>query len=270
MKRLLTVVALMLTTTLLAQERIGVGLEAGVSAPYGVRVSGAVRFSSLVSLRAGATFLPTIPVGQREIARLHIPEMEEYVGFSPSILADGRLRSVHGQLLVDLHPFRSGFRITAGLYAGTLSLSASGRLAHPETHQSIPPLTEEYDLLLREGYLPLDVQVGLEGLESLTVLPDRQGQVEASAEVGQVIKPYLGIGYGYAVPDSRVSLMADFGVLYSGPVHFASPSIVHREGGEWVPDDVDAIIHRAAVVRKYEPYARFVPVLGLGLSVRLF
>lgn len=270
MRKLLTVVALLLTTSLFAQERMGVGLEAGVTAPYGVRLSGAVRFSSLISLRAGATFLPSIPLGDRQLAKVDDPMIERYLGVSPSIQAEAQLQSVHGQLLVDLHPFRSGFRVTAGVYAGTLKLGASGRLVDPETHQPIPALTANYDLLMREGYLPLDAQSGVEGVVSLKVLPDPEGTVKASAQVGNVVKPYLGIGYGYAVPSGRVSFMADLGVLYSGPVKFSSDNVVRQEGGKWVPDDLDAIAHRVAEVQKYEPYVRFVPVLGLGLSVRLF
>lgn len=269
-KVLLSISLLLLAASLQAQDRIAVGLEAGVSAPYGVRLSGAVRFSELLSLRAGADYLPSMQVQQREIGPLSIPAMKQAMGVEPKVLVTGKLKSLHGHLLLDLHPFRSGFRITTGLYVGSLGMTALGQLIHPETKEALTPSTEVYGMLLQEGHFPFDMKVGMEGLESLRTLPDRQGQVHLSAEVGQLLKPYLGIGYGYAVPRSRVSFMADLGVVYSGPIKFASPNVVRQEGGKWVPDDLDAMLHRAEPVKRYEPYARVIPVLSLGCSVRLF
>jgi len=138
-----------------------------------------------------------------------------------------KLLSIGGVL--DLYPFKKGFRLSGGVYYNLNKAEGTGRP------------TRSYS-------------VG-----STTYGPDRLGSLTASLEAGQQLSPYAGIGWGNAVGKSRVSFLIDIGALYiDRPVlEFTGEGLIAptAEQGPQIQEDLDQI--------------RFYPVVALGLAIRL-
>ena len=98
--------------------------------------------------------------------------------------ADVTMTSV--PLLLDVHPFGGQFRITGGLYL------------QPGTKADLDATPSE------------PTQIG-----SHTYNPDTIGTLTGEIEVGDVLTPYLGIGFGNTVgEDQLLTLTLDIGVIF--------------------------------------------------------
>jgi len=103
---------------------------------------------------------------------------------------------LNGNLLIDIFPWRkAGFHITAGLYIGKTYLPANGTASEPFA------------------------------LEDYVIRPDANGNFKATLQLGNIFKPYFGIGFGRTIPKSRVGFKFDIGIIYQGPYDITSDNM---------------------------------------------
>lgn len=192
----LLVAALMaLSQSVNAQEdknmfnHLGVGVGVGVL--NGVNFELATPVTDYLAVRVGYAFLPS----------LSYKTDVDIDSDDPTIIADeveveGKLNKKDFKVLLDVYPFKgSSFRLTAGAYIGADKLV---------TARNTEPFLN-----------PADWGTAGIKLGDYRVTSDSQGNVEADIKVAK-FKPYLGIGFGRAVPKKRVSFNFDLGVQFWG------------------------------------------------------
>lgn len=244
-----------------AQEKapLSFGLYTTLGAPEGLTIGGSVRFMPELSLRAGLGLMPSL----RYSSRVDINDVPK--GFSAyaqnlenPVDLDVKMKSswVRGQLLLDYHPFKNPFRVTAGLFLGRYQARGSAQIVDRKTGKSI---AEE---LRKKGLLSMPVIRLEENGETLVALqPDEEATIEASVASPSWVQPYIGIGYGFAVPRSRVSFFGDLGFLYNGSLKLSSPNL--REG------NLNSLVPRDETLKSIDAWTRLFAILNLGVSIRL-
>jgi len=177
-------------------------------------------------VRGGFSFFPynfdeTINV--RKVNNLNLSE-------TMPIDMDGEIRLLNGKVLFDFFPSeRNTFSLSAGLYFG------------------------KKDLVSMEGLSEEDVCWGE------NVLKSENGRVKAYLETSS-IKPYIGIGFGNAIPQKRLGFRFELGAMFHG-----TPTLYNSEG-EKLSDvninDTDVI----ETINKIKVY----PVIAFRLTGRIF
>ena len=168
----------------LSVSTVGVGLE--VSTPIG----------NYLALRGGVSFMPKFTVTDEVNADLKgVPQ-----GYpqSAEVELEGSTKRTTGELLLNLYPFRSnGFFVAAGAsFGGDKFVQITGHSY--ELHQ----------LIAAGGSAGL--QIG-----DVSIPVDQNGNVSGGLKVSAV-RPYVGLGYGRAVPSKRINFMLDAGVQLHG------------------------------------------------------
>ena len=168
----------------LSVSTVGVGLE--VSTPIG----------NYLALRGGVSFMPKFTVTDEVNADLKgVPQ-----GYpqSAEVELEGSTKRTTGELLVNLYPFRSnGFFVAAGAsFGGDKFVQITGH-------------SDELQQLIAAG--------GSAGLQigDVSIPVDQNGNVSGGLKVSAV-RPYVGVGYGRAVPSKRINFMLDAGVQLHG------------------------------------------------------
>ncbi|MCD8029347.1 MAG: hypothetical protein LUF85_00470 [Bacteroides sp.] len=245
---LLCVVVMMLATgSLIAQNEkndkkpfrhLGVGIEVGTT---GVGLQVASPINSHFTLRAGFAMFPftystdfDIEYGNgfndlSNVVGIQIPNTNQTIGdllrqeglptsvheLDNEVKLDAKLGLINGKVLVDMYPSkRSSFHFTAGLYFGKSRLiSVDGYL--PEDIVKIDRALKPYSSLINNelGY-NLDLSSGIV-IDDYTITADENGKVDAGIKINGV-KPYVGIGFGRAVPKKRVAAQFELGAMFHG------------------------------------------------------
>ena len=168
----------------LSVSTVGVGLE--VSTPIG----------NYLALRGGVSFMPKFTVTDEVNADLKgVPQ-----GYpqSAEVELEGSTKRTTGELLLNLYPFRSnGFFVAAGAsFGGDKFVQITGHC-------------DELEQLIAAG--------GSAGLQigDVSIPVDQNGNVSGGLKVSAV-RPYVGLGYGRAVPSKRINFMLDAGVQLHG------------------------------------------------------
>ena len=168
----------------LSVSTVGVGLE--VSTPIG----------NYLTLRGGVSFMPKFTVTDEVNADLKgVPQ-----GYpqSAEVELEGSTKRTTGELLLNLYPFRSnGFFVAAGAsFGGDKFVQITGH-------------SDELQQLIAAG--------GSAGLQigDVSIPVDQNGNVSGGLKVSAV-RPYVGLGYGRAVPSKRINVMLDAGVQLHG------------------------------------------------------
>ena len=184
----------------------------------------------------------------------------------------GKLNMGDFKLLVDWYPFKSSsFHATAGFFIG--------RSTVVEIDNKEPFVKENY-----RGNAGIELGVmdpsNPQSESRYTLMTDVNGDVHAELEVSS-FKPYLGIGFGRAVPKGRVGVQFDLGVQFWGrPELNANMNYVDRETGENVtrfepiqrnritnPDgDYKDLRDAVRTIQKIRVY----PVLNIRINGRIF
>lgn len=178
-------------------------LSAGINVGTpGIGFDVAAPIGNYVQVRAGVSFMPNIKFGTDldisdggSIAGYRIPEtleVEAKVGFT------------NGKLLFDVFPFKSSsFHITAGAYFGSSAIikaynKEDGVLQDLADYNRANPGNE----------------IGYE-LGDYLLTPDDKGNISAEIKTAS-FKPYVGLGFGRAVPKKRIGFMFEAGVQFWG------------------------------------------------------
>lgn len=220
----LVAMAMMGLTTVQAQEnsdfyglanRVGVSVGAGLT---GVTIDAATCLTPYVGIRAGVDIFPNIKIGTELDLDFDGAMKSQYESLSGKQLpskvdVEGKTSMTTGHVLFDIHPFKTGFRITAGAYFG-----GSKIISVYNKEDGI--LQDIYDFNhCRGAFAPLAGQphpgmIGL-ALGDYFIEPTEQGNAEATLKVSG-FRPYLGIGFGHAVPKNRIGFQFDLGVQFWG------------------------------------------------------
>jgi len=142
-------------------------------------------------VRGGISFFPynfdeTINV--RKVNDLNLPT-------TTPIDMDGEIRLLNGKVLLDFYPSeQTAFSLSAGLYFGKKNLVRIEGLSNENVYWGENELISE------------------------------NGRVKAYIETNN-IKPYIGIGFGNAVPQKRVGFRFELGAMFHG-----TPTLYNSEG----------------------------------------
>ncbi len=155
------------------------------------------------------------------------------------------LQMTSGHLLFDIVPFRRGnssFFISAGFYFGTGKLiTVSGRFDDATMRELDKAGVDITKLSIEIG----DVKAGMN--------PD--GSVSADLKVRSV-KPYVGLGFGRAIPRRRVGFRFELGALFHG-----TPEVVS--------DNISPNSKELSDVNKFLKDFKVYPQLNFQVTVRL-
>ena len=130
-----------------------------------------------------------------------------------------KFKLYHGKILIDYYPFlRDRFHITAGIYFGSRNIITSkGQLpseyvaAVHVINQYLPENTQFMPAVWRGDFL----------INDCLVEASQSGKVKYSRQITP-IRPYIGIGFGRAVPHKRIGCQFDLGALFLGKPKMAS------------------------------------------------
>ena len=277
MKKLLVIFAFlgMSLTPASAQEEdqlifnhLGIGVSVGTTA-LGINVSTVL--TPYFGLRAGVNLWPILKLR----SNLHLGSRIQ--NWEPGELSEDEqvpmempeVMSMHikpkltaGHLLIDYYPFphSSNFHLTTGFHLGTGTVVD----IHNRHEGSLMPVTawnnamenpDAQEVVERNNLQPIGLVLG-----DYFIAPDENGNIDARIRVSG-FRPYLGLGFGRAVPRKRIGCQFDLGVQFWG-----SPKVMVN-GEELKPDkvgeefdDVLSIVSRIKVF----------PVLSFRLVGRIF
>jgi hypothetical protein len=181
-------------------NHVSLGISAGTD---GIGFQVAAPLTYHFAVRAGYSFMPKFSY-KKDI------KLNNDIAFSRQrVDIEGKLNMGDISVLFDYYPFKSStFRITAGAYFGK---------DKPLNVSNAQPFINEYSEI---GGMKISNwgTKGLElgsGTETYTAVSDAQGNVQADLKVNS-FKPYVGIGFGRAVPKHTIGVQFDLGVQFWG------------------------------------------------------
>ena len=198
-------------------NHLGVGLGVGTT---GITIDASTYVTPYVGIRAGVNIFPNIKVNADLDIEFSNEDAQKFENLSgkqlpSSVEVQGKTSMTTGHLLFDLYPTKtSTFHFTVGAYFGGSEII---ELYNKEDGA----LADIYDFNNRRGAfsdLPAATdnsqKIGL-ALGDYFLAPDQNGNVNASLEVSG-FRPYVGIGFGRAVPKHRLGFQFDLGVQFWG------------------------------------------------------
>ncbi|MBR6444825.1 MAG: hypothetical protein IKS94_00065 [Prevotella sp.] len=173
-------------------------LSAGISlGTDGIGFEVATPLTYSFDVRAGYSFMPKFKYS-KSFDLNHDPAFIDGV---TKVDGEGKLNMGDFHLLFDYHPIASSsFRVTAGAYIGK---------SNPLTVYNLNAFVKP------EKWGIAGLEMG-SGEQTYTAVSDpKTGNVAADLKVNS-FKPYIGVGFGRAVPKGRVGVQFDFGVQFWG------------------------------------------------------
>lgn len=218
-------------------NHLGVGVHAATTG-FGVEV--ATPITKFLTLRGGVSIMPGFSFGT-DLEGSYVDNTGNDRYFT--MRADASFKRTQGNIILNIHPFAhfSSFYIAAGAYFGGSSvLKVTG---HSD---------ELTDIAMRE-----DATVAI-GDYKLPV--DPEGYIHGSLEAKK-FRPYLGLGFGRAVPKGRLSFGFELGVQFMGKMK------VYSNGN---PLDELTDVENEDDWKKVMDKLKVYPVLKFTLSGRIF
>lgn len=181
-----------------AQKELGIfnSLSVGVSAgTTGIGVDVATPITPRFAIRGGVSFMPGFNINTDVDVELSDPELGSRTS---SLDIKGGMGRATGELLVNYYPFlNSSFFATAGAYFGGPKL------------MKIDGHSDELEEYIKEGG-NANIVIG-----DQTIPVDKNGNVAGGLKVSG-FRPYIGVGFGRAVPKKRIGVMFELGVQFHG------------------------------------------------------
>lgn len=217
---------------------LGLGLGVGTS---GVTVDLSTHLSDYIGLRAGVNWVPQVKIGTdldlSEVSGLRDTDagyarfITENGGIPKNLKVEGKLSMTTWHVLFDVYPFTqvSSFHVTLGAYFGAKKIikvynKEDGALkivsrfnesltgVNPDTHEGTFTYRDNSGITYPSvsGVKQIGVELGDYFLE-----PTTEGNLDASIQV-EGFRPYVGLGFGRAVPKNRIGLQFDLGCQFWG------------------------------------------------------
>jgi hypothetical protein len=196
----------------------------------------------------------------------------------------GKLKNTTGHVLIDLYPGGHSFHFTVGAYFGpeeiidvynkedgfmkpitayndAIIYAQSQTPSNSVVPQNVRDVVDKYGLKMIGGEL---------GDYFVTPNPADKGNVNAYAKV-KSFRPYVGLGFGRAVPKGRIGCQFDLGVQFWGKPESYVPTYNKTTGtyqcekidGDKAGDDAGKVLKTVSKVSVY-------PVLNFRLVGRIF
>lgn len=124
------------------------------------------------------------------------------LGYKPNLSIKGKNTTIHAHTLIDYYPVPDGlFFFSGGFYFGQNKTKLDGYLIDPNGNRAELQgnITEWPDLDFQGNHLKID-----------------NGDMKADVTLGNIIKPYLGIGIGRVVTSKRLGFSFELGMMYQG------------------------------------------------------
>lgn len=234
------------------------GVSLGLMDGAGVNLSFGV--TDWLKVRAGFGGIPSFLIKE-----YNVPQAD--------VAVSGRFPST-GNLLLDFHPGGKSFKLTAGIFFGTSDFfKVFNTKALPESYRQAG--ISYYADGNRNGDIT----------EFYTINPDNQGVVSAAIKSGAV-KPFIGVGFGSAIPRKRVGVTFDLGVEYTGGLDLRADARNFVKGQvENIPITTAGAMETIRVMRNssreesYDKYINYIdklrslpvlPVARVSVFVKLF
>lgn len=271
-KTLLTlIVVLTATTGSYAQlkkynilNHLAIGLDVGTT---GIGADVAVPFTKYLEIEAGFSIMPKIKYN----TKLHL-NLSQYwdmtngqldLGLS-DIPIQGKLNMVNGKVMFNVYPIAAlnSFHITVGAFFGKESVvevynTQDGQLAI--VNQANEAIDAYNEIATANNLMPQE-HIGVK-LGDYLLTPDANGNIKATLNT-KSFKPYVGIGYGSAVPKRRLGFKVDLGAMFWGTPDVVDHNGVSLSKQDWGGKDGGAF----RIINKIKVY----PVLNFRLSGRIF
>ena len=225
-----------------AQKELGIfnSLSVGVSAgTTGIGVDVATPVTPHFAIRGGVSFMPGIHINTDADVNLSDPELGEKTS---TLDLRGTTKRASGELLVNYYPFlSSSFFVTAGAYFGGKEMI------------KIDGHSDELAEYIQNGG-DANIVIG-----DQTIAVDKNGNVSGGLKVSG-FRPYIGLGFGRAVPKKRIGVQFELGVQFHG-----SPKLYTSSGdlGSALTDSDDSF---SKIMDKLTVY----PVMKVRFCGRLF
>lgn len=197
----------MMCSPVSAQKELGIfnSLSVGVSAgTTGIGIDVATPVTPHFAIRGGVSFMPGISFDADVDVDLKDPKLEE----NSSLNLTGNMKRASGELLVNYYPFlSSSFFVTAGAYfGGNKLLKVKG---HSDKLAEYVNGGNQASIIIGDQEIPVD----------------KNGNVSGGFKVSG-FRPYIGVGFGRAVPKKRIGVQFELGVQFHG-----SPKLYSSAGG---------------------------------------
>lgn len=240
------------------------GVGATFSTPLGKYFTARVGFGTLPYTYQYTEDALTLDISA-QLAQHGLSDLNINTEFRHEVDLKAKLNVPAAHVLVDYTPFREGlgaFHVTAGLYIG------GGNLIHVTGNSNLPALQQKLDAVrdqinaLRPGagdLLDIDVRDVALDLGDAGVHLNADGTADAYARVNSV-RPYLGIGWGNAIPTRRVGFRFDIGAMYQGRPEITSPN---------ADRDLHDDLNSNATLNKVLDHAAFYPQLSFQITFRI-
>lgn len=224
-------------------KHLGVGVGAGTN---GISVELSTPVTRWIQLRAGLSMMPNFKLNTSADVNYSLPNNQ--YGYeteqTTSVDLEGAFGRTQGSIIVNLYPLPWGsFYVAGGLYFG------GNKLLKVKGH------SDELANLQQQG-ATAGVEIG-----DYTLPVDRDGNVRGGLKVNNV-RPYLGIGWGRAVPNNRINFGIELGVQFMG-----SPKLYTDHGN--ILDNIDGM-DGDNDIQKIMDKVKVWPVLTFKLSGRIF
>ena len=262
---LVSVLALLAPVRMSAQFSMAAGVSLGVMDGSGVGL--AFRATDWLNVRAGYSLIPSFLINEYGV---DLPKW----GSNPasSTVLTGRLPS-SGNVLVDYHPGGGSFHVSAGVFFGSNDfVRVYNTTALPDSYHNVGI----------SYYADGDTE---DVSKFYRIMADAKGIMTGYFKTGAV-RPFLGVGFGSAVPKGRVGASFDLGVEYTGGLD-ASADAVNIKGEQQlitlnsagVRKTVHDMAGPSSAVDKYDKYIDYIdklhslpvlPMLRVSLFVKLF
>ena len=187
----------MMCSPVSARKELGIfnSLSVGVSAgTTGIGIDVATPVTPHFAIRGGVSFMPGISFDADVDVDLKDPKLEE----NSSLNLTGNMKRASGELLVNYYPFlSSSFFVTAGAYfGGNKLLKVKG---HSDKLAEYVNGGNQASIIIGDQEIPVD----------------KNGNVSGGFKVSG-FRPYIGVGFGRAVPKKRIGVQFELGVQFHG------------------------------------------------------
>jgi hypothetical protein len=201
------------------------------------------------AVRAGFSFMPRFKYSKS----LNLGNNDIGAFLTDKVDLEGKLKMSSFSLLFDYYPFTSSsFRVTAGAYIGNgdiVSVTNTNDFINPSYAGKAGINLSRSGSTIQEKYV---------------LITDANGNIQAETKVNG-FRPYLGIGFGRAVPRKRIGVSGDLGVMFWG-----KPKLYEKQTGrdlEVTKSDLGSDSDKYFdIMSKITVY----PVLTIRISGRIF
>lgn len=240
-KALLAAVAM--STALSAQaigpdvfNHLGVNAQVGTN---GITLEAATKLTRFVDVRAGVDMMPGFKIksdAEYTVESMHLDNLG-YSGpaYGGTIDLEGSMKRTQGHILFNVYPIpgASLFVVAGGYFGGNKLLKISG---HADISQY-----QNAGVLIGDWRLPVD----------------KDGNVNGGLKVNS-FRPYLGLGFGRAVPNHLLNFGFELGVQIQG-----KPKVYSEDG------DVDtSVLEDDNTYNKIMKYLKVYPTISFKLQFR--